>query len=111
MKIDFNGEIHHKPRGNRPILITDLIFEAFVAMRHALASLAPLLARVEANERRQILDQAKNEECERKEERREMRLSNKNALSGRQKEILRLSADADNDKLPLIISRDWAKAG
>lgn len=37
------------------------IMRAFVAMRHALASLAPLLARVEANERRQILDQAKND--------------------------------------------------
>ena len=35
---------------------------AFVAMRHALASLAPLLARVEANERRQISDQSRNEE-------------------------------------------------
>ncbi len=37
------------------------IMRAFVAMRHALASLAPLLARVEANERRQFLDQAKND--------------------------------------------------
>lgn len=37
------------------------IMRAFVAMRHALASLAPLLARIEANERRQIVDQAKND--------------------------------------------------
>lgn len=37
------------------------IMDAFVAMRKALASIAPLLARVEANERRQIADQAKND--------------------------------------------------
>ena len=37
------------------------IMRAFVAMRHALASLAPLLARVEANECRQIADQARND--------------------------------------------------
>ncbi len=33
----------------------------FVAMRRSLASIAPLLARIEANERRQIADQAKND--------------------------------------------------
>ena len=38
------------------------IMETFVAMRKTLSSLAPLLARIEANERRQITDQAKNEE-------------------------------------------------
>ena len=38
------------------------IMETFVAMRRTLSSLAPLLARIEANERRQITDQAKNEE-------------------------------------------------
>ena len=38
------------------------IMETFVAMRKMLASLAPLLARIEANERRQITDQAHNEE-------------------------------------------------
>ena len=37
------------------------IMETFVAMRKMLASLAPLLARIEANERRQITDQAHNE--------------------------------------------------
>ena len=37
------------------------IMDAFVAMRHAIASFAPLLARIEANERRQIVDQAKND--------------------------------------------------
>ena len=37
------------------------IMRAFVSMRHALASLAPLLARIEANERRQIADQARND--------------------------------------------------
>ena len=34
---------------------------AFNAMRKALASLAPLLARIEATDRRQIADQAKND--------------------------------------------------
>ena len=38
------------------------IMETFVAMRKALASMAPLLARIEASERRQITDQSKNEE-------------------------------------------------
>ena len=38
------------------------ITDAFVAMRRALASMAPILARIEANERRQIADQAKNDE-------------------------------------------------
>ncbi len=33
----------------------------FVAMRKALASIAPLLARIEATDRRQIADQAKND--------------------------------------------------
>jgi hypothetical protein len=37
------------------------IAEVFVAMRKALASIAPLLSRIEANERRQIADQAKND--------------------------------------------------
>ena len=37
------------------------IMDAFVAMRHAIASFAPLLARIEASERRQIVDQAKND--------------------------------------------------
>jgi len=38
------------------------IMDAFVAMRHALASMSPLLARIETTERRQIVDQARNEE-------------------------------------------------
>lgn len=37
------------------------IIDAFVAMRRALASLAPLLTRIEAAERRQIVDQSKND--------------------------------------------------
>ena len=37
------------------------IMNTFVAMRKALASIAPLLARIDANERRQIADQAKND--------------------------------------------------
>ncbi len=38
------------------------ITNTFVAMRKALASIAPLLARLETTERRQITDQARNEE-------------------------------------------------
>ena len=46
------------------------ITETFVAMRKALASIAPLLARIEATDRRQIADQAKNDaNQERNEER------------------------------------------
>ena len=42
----------------------------FVAMRKALSSIAPLLARIEATDRRQIADQAKNDaNQERNEER------------------------------------------
>ena len=37
------------------------IMNAFVAMRHALLSMAPILARIESAERRQITDQARNE--------------------------------------------------
>ena len=37
------------------------ITDTFVAMRKALASIAPLLARIEATDRRQIVDQAKND--------------------------------------------------
>ncbi len=37
------------------------IMNTFVAMRRALASMAPILARIEANERRQIANQAKND--------------------------------------------------
>ena len=42
-------------------LMSVRITRAFVAMRRALASLAPILARIETNERRQIADQAKND--------------------------------------------------
>ena len=37
------------------------IMRAFVTMRHALAPLAPVMARLEANERRQLADQSRNE--------------------------------------------------
>ena len=37
------------------------ITHAFVAMRRALASIAPLMARIEATDRRQIADQARND--------------------------------------------------
>ena len=42
-------------------LVSIRITNAFVAMRKALASIAPLLARIEATDRRQIADQAKND--------------------------------------------------
>jgi hypothetical protein len=46
------------------------ITETFVAMRKTLASIAPLLSRIEATDRRQIADQAKNDaNQERNEER------------------------------------------
>ena len=48
-------------RSERAIAVNIQIMRAFVAMRHALASFAPLLSRIEANERRQIVDQAKND--------------------------------------------------
>ena len=42
-------------------LVSIRITNAFVAMRKALATIAPLLARIEATDRRQIADQAKND--------------------------------------------------
>ena len=44
------------------ILVSVRIMEIFVAMRKALASIAPLLNRINAVERRQISDQQRNEE-------------------------------------------------
>ena len=47
------------------ILVSIRIMDAFVAMRRTLASLAPLLSRIEATERRQLKQedaQARNEE-------------------------------------------------
>ena len=48
---------------NSPVAIETSvrIIDAFVSMRRILASLAPMLARIEVNERRQISDQEKNE--------------------------------------------------
>ena len=48
-------------RSPRAIAANIQIMRAFVAMRRALASIAPLLARIDATERRQIADQAKND--------------------------------------------------
>ena len=48
-------------RSEGAIAVNIQIMRTFVAMRHAIASFAPLLARIEANERRQIVDQAKND--------------------------------------------------
>ena len=48
---------------NSPIAVSASvrITDTFVALRKALASIAPLLARIEATDRRQIADQAKND--------------------------------------------------
>ena len=46
------------------------IIDTFVAMRRVLASIAPLLTRIEVTERRQIVDQARNEENQRRNEER-----------------------------------------
>ena len=48
-------------RSRRAIAANIQIMRAFVAMRKALASIAPLLARIDATDRRQIADQAKND--------------------------------------------------
>ena len=48
-------------RSSRAIAANIQIMRAFNAMRKALASLAPLLARIESTDRRQIADQAKND--------------------------------------------------
>jgi len=57
-------------KSNTAVIVSIRIMDAFVAMRKALASIAPLLARIEAADRRQIADQAKNDaNQERNEER------------------------------------------
>ena len=55
---------------DRAIEVNIKIMREFMTMRKTLAALAPMFARIEANERRQIADQAKNEaNQERNEER------------------------------------------
>ncbi len=49
-------------RSETAIAVSLRIVEAFVAMRKALASITPLLTRIDAVERRQITDQSRNEE-------------------------------------------------
>jgi hypothetical protein len=49
-------------RSPKAIATNIQIMRAFNAMRKALASIAPLLARIEETDRRQIVDQARNEE-------------------------------------------------
>ena len=51
-------------------LVSVRITRAFVAMRKALASITPLLTRIEAVERRQITDQAHNDETQQRNEER-----------------------------------------
>lgn len=48
-------------RSKTAIEVNIRIMRAFVEMRKTLSSLAPMLARIEANERRQITDQARND--------------------------------------------------
>ena len=49
-------------KSDRAAEVNVTIMRTFVAMRRALASLAPLLSRIETAERLQITDQARNEE-------------------------------------------------
>ena len=57
-------------KSERAAEVNVAIMRTFVAMRKSLASIAPLLARIEATDRRQIADQAKNDaNQERNEER------------------------------------------
>ena len=48
-------------KSDTAVQVSVRIVDAFVAMRRALMSLAPLLSRIETAERRQIMDQAKND--------------------------------------------------
>ena len=49
-------------RSETAILVSIRIMDVFVAMRKALASFSPMLMRLDIVERRQIIDQARNEE-------------------------------------------------
>ena len=49
-------------KSDTAIRVSIQIMDAFSAMRKALASVAPVLARIDAMERRQIVDQSRNEE-------------------------------------------------
>ena len=49
-------------RSESALRVSVQIARAFVAMRRTLASMAPMLARIETVERRQIVDQSRNEE-------------------------------------------------
>ena len=49
-------------RSESAVLVSIRIMDAFVAMRKAIASFAPMLMRLDAVERRQIVDQTRNEE-------------------------------------------------
>ena len=83
-------------RSSRAIAANIQIMRAFNAMRKALASLAPLLARIEATDRRQIADQAKNDANQaRNEERFRLILD---AIQARNEERFRLILDAMQDK-------------
>ena len=48
-------------RSETAVAVSIRIMDAFVAMRRALATVAPLLARIEATDRRQIADQLRND--------------------------------------------------
>ena len=57
-------------KSDTAIVVSIRIMDAFVAMRRALASVAPLLARIEATDRRQIADQLRNDANQAKNEER-----------------------------------------
>ena len=57
-------------KSERAAEVNVAIMRTFVAMRRALASIAPLLSRIEAAERRQIADQSKNDANQQRNEER-----------------------------------------
>ena len=57
-------------KSDTAIVVSIRMMDAFVAMRRALASVAPLLARIEATDRRQIADQLRNDANQAKNEER-----------------------------------------
>ena len=80
------------------------IMDVFVAMRKALASVAPLLTRLDTIERRQITDQTRNDENQRRNE--EMR-ANIRRCHGR---IVKRYRDLYRDDRPIIVSETGVKA-
>ena len=57
-------------KSERAAEVNVAIMRAFVAMRKALASIAPVMSRLDAIERRQIADQTRNDENQKRNEER-----------------------------------------